>query len=386
MRFTGIALLLVISLASPALAAGDATDSNFLAALQQIDNGQATEAIAALEALYAKTKAPRVRLELARAYLFAGMKEKARETFIAAYEDNPPPGVKSTILNFLNRMSLQEGKFTYGISLTKVTNPLNQPSAFGINFGGTYLELSQDTAAKNLTGVLFSGGYEKTIDSGYSLRTSLSYRYMPVPSANLFMTDTYVSKDVVTLNSQFRAGLELIDMTGQSYQMPYVASLYKYDITPMFNVIPMVQVGYYNSTVSTAFSGLHYRFGLPVNYSIDPSKIFSIGPKAEFHDSQLSTLRYFTYGIGFDASLRFDFITINTSVMPRITEFASVDPFWGVVRKDKGLFGSIEVSSDYVRYDGFLPSVNAYCNSNGSNVKFYTLNGCGFSFGLTKIY
>ncbi len=314
------------------------------------------------------------------------MKEKARETFIAAYEDNPPPGVKSTILNFLNRMSLQEGKFTYGISLTKVTNPLNQPSAFGINFGGTYLELSQDTAAKNLTGVLFSGGYEKAFDSGYSLRTSLSYRFMPVPSANLFMTDTYVAKDVVALNSQFRTGLELIDMTGQSYQMPYVASLYKYDITPMFNVIPMVQIGYFNSSVSTAFSGAVYRFGLPVNYSIDPSKTFSIVPKAEFHDSALSTLRYFTYGIGFDASLRFDFITINTSVMPRITEFASVDPFWGVVRKDKGLFGSIEVSSDYVRYDGFLPSVNAYCNSNGSNVKFYTLNGCGFSFGLTKIY
>ena len=386
MRPTALGFLLAISLASPALAAGDATDSKFLGALQQLDNGQANEAIPALEALYAETKAPRVRLELARAYLFAGMKEKARETFIAAYEDNPPPGVKSTILNFLNRMSLQEGKFTYGISLTKVTNPLNQPSAFGINFGGTYLELSQDTAAKNLTGLLFSGGYEKTFDYGYSLRTSLSYRYMPVPSANLFMTDTYVSKDVVTLNSQFRAGLELIDMTGQSYQMPYVASLYKYDITPMFNVIPMVQIGYFNSSVSTAFSGAVYRFGLPVNYSIDPSKTFSIVPKAEFHDSALSTLRYFTYGIGFDASLRFDFITINTSVMPRITEFASVDPFWGVVRKDKGLFGSIEVSSDYVRYDGFLPSVNAYCNSNGSNVKFYTLNGCGFSFGLTKIY
>jgi len=385
-RPTALGFLLAISLASPALAAGDATDSKFLGALQQLDNGQANEAIPALEALYAETKAPRVRLELARAYLFAGMKEKARETFIAAYEDNPPPGVKSTILNFLNRMSLQEGKFTYGISLTKVTNPLNQPSAFGINFGGTYLELSQDTAAKNLTGVLFSGGYEKTFDYGYSLRTSLSYRYMPVPSANLFMTDTYVSKDVVALNSQFRTGLELIDMTGQSYQMPYVASLYKYDITPMFNVIPMVQIGYFNSSVSTAFSGAVYRFGLPVNYSIDPSKTFSIVPKAEFHDSALSTLRYFTYGIGFDASLRFDFITINTSVMPRITEFASVDPFWGVVRKDKGLFGSIEVSSDYVRYDGFLPSVNAYCNSNGSNVKFYTLNGCGFSFGLTKIY
>lgn len=386
MRPTALGFLLAISLASPALAAGDATDSKFIAALQQLDNGHAAEAIPALEALYAQTKAPRVRLELARAYLFAGMKEKARDTFIAAYEDNPPPGVKSTILNFLNRMSLQEGKFTYGISLTKVTNPLNQPSASGINFGGTYLELSQDTAAKNLTGVLFSGGYEKTFDSGYSLRTSLSYRYMPVPSANLFMTDTYVSKDVVALNSQFRAGLELIDMTGQSYQMPYVASLYKYDITPMFNVIPMVQVGYFNSSVSTAFSGAVYRFGLPVNYSIDPSKTFSIGPKAEFHDSALSTLRYFTYGIGLDTSLRFDFITINTSVMPRITEFASVDPFWGVVRKDKGLFGSIEVSSDYVRYDGFLPSVNAYCNSNGSNVKLYTLNGCGFSFGLTKIY
>jgi hypothetical protein len=200
------------------------------------------------------------------------------------------------------------------------------------------------------------------------------------------MTDTYVAKDAVALNSQFRTGLELIDMTGQSYQMPYVASLYKYDMTPMFNVIPMVQVGYYNSTVSPAFSGLHYRFGLPVNYSIDPSKIFSIGPKAEFHDSQLSTQRYFTYGIGFDASLRFDFITINTSVMPRITEFASVDPFWGIVRKDRGLFGSIEVSSDYVRYRGYLPSVNAYCNSNGSNVKLYTLNGCGLSFGLSKLF
>jgi thioredoxin-like negative regulator of GroEL len=100
------AICFSLCLSSTALAAGNENDAKFLAELQKLDNGHAAEAIPALEALYAETKAPRVRLELARAYLFAGMKEKARDTFIAAYEDNPPPGVKSTILNFRQTLSL----------------------------------------------------------------------------------------------------------------------------------------------------------------------------------------------------------------------------------------------------------------------------------------
>ena len=140
MKALCVAFLLLAS--TPAFAGAEARQEAFQRAMILLEQGQAEAAITPLQQLYGETREPRVRLELARAFLFAGDLAQAKALFIAAYEDNPPPGVRVTIQTFLDQIRKQEGKFTFGVSAARIQNPVQLPSQFSFTVAGIELVIT----------------------------------------------------------------------------------------------------------------------------------------------------------------------------------------------------------------------------------------------------
>ena len=362
-------------------------DGQFRTALRLIDIGQAAVAIPLLENLYRQTKAIRIRLELARALWFAGRSSDSRALFVEIYKSDPPPAVKVTILKFIDQIDRKQGKFSFGVSATKASNPLSQPAEVQLYFLGSPFTLQLDQQDTNLLGVIFSANYERAFAQGYDVRASISFREMPKhPNANMLVGDISVGKQFVGKPLEVRLGTQFEQMANRSYRLPYVEVGYRKVIANKLDIQPRLQVGYFKFLAGSGLSGMNYQLSAPFTYTLNPAMALSIGPKLEFRDASFAEQRYINAGVDFEAALNFKQFTVATTVYPYRTQFWGTDPFWGQKRSDKALYLGAVVSSDRVRVKGFLPTLNPFCSLNGSNIAYYRVNNCGFNFGARKIF
>lgn len=69
-----------------------------------------------------------------------------------------------------------------------------------------------------------------------------------------------------------------------------------------------------------------------------------------------------------------------------LTQFDAIDPFWGVRRRDRGLFAAAMVSSYKVRVGPFVPAVGVSCNVTRSTVAYYRQQGCDTLLEVRKLF
>lgn len=169
-------------------------ESQFQNALGLINAGQAALAVPILYRLYAETAAPRVRLELARALFLAGREEEARRIFVDAFQDGPPPVVRATVLSFINKIDQRKGKLSVNGSIARYSNPLPQPSASTLNFGGIELTYEPDESYRKLWGATVGVNYSKEFLTGTHLTTALAYRDLSGDLADRFTADISLTR------------------------------------------------------------------------------------------------------------------------------------------------------------------------------------------------
>jgi hypothetical protein len=362
-------------------------DGEFQFALRLIDVGQAAVAVPILERLYGQTRAIRIRLELARALWFNGRAEEARALFVEIYQSNPPPAVKVTILKFTDQIDRKRGKLSLSVSVTKASNPLNQPAEVQLFFLGSPFTLQLSQKDKNLWGFILSAGYERTFTDGYDVRANVSFREMPKhPDVNMLVGNVSVGKQIGNKPLEVRIGAQFEQMTNRSYRLPYVEVGYRRIINQKLDFQPRLQVGYYHFLPGDGLSGINYRASAPVTYTFNPAMAVSVGPRFEVRDASFAEQRYVNAGVDFEAALNFKRVTVAATVYPYVTQFWRTDPFWGQRRSDKALYVGAAISSDRVRFRGFLPTLNPFCSLNDSNIAYYRVNNCGFNVGVRQIY
>lgn len=381
-------MALYCAISTPALAEADQSriQAQFSDALKSLDAGDAGGAAEKLGRLYTVTRAPRVRLEWARALAASGQLAKAREVLVEAYEDDPPPAVKVNIVTLIDRIDKLFGKFTFGLSLTRVRNPLNQPSDFQFNLGGYKLNSNQNTNKMNVFGVIYSLGYEKSFTNGLDVRSMNSFRDLPNSWGDYFSSDTSIGYTTGLSGIYGRLGLQFFQETDNSFRLPYVEVGLKLDVSDRVSITPKVQLGYFDSLEGIGLSGPNYRISIPINYAVDPAKSFTVAPAIERRTTEFTEQSYTTFGITLASSLNYESFSLGLSVVPTYTTFDKIDPFWGARRVDRSVYLSAEISSDRIRYKGFVPSIGLYYEMNRSTIPFYTRNDYGISSSLKKLF
>lgn len=370
-----------VSIAAPA-----EVENQFQGALRLIDLGQAAAAVPILQRLYDQTRAPRIRLELARALWLAGRVDEARSLFVEAFKNNPPPVVKANILSYVDRIDRQKGKLKLSASVARYDNPLQQPGAYTLNFAGIDLTFEPDETYRKQWGVNAGGAYTKEFSSGWQLSTAANYRELPGDMADRLTADLSVARQVRSLPLEVKLGATRLDQKGQSFTLPYVQAAYAFQLSNQSAIRPTVTLGYYAADVGKSGSGIQFEAFVPFVNSPLPTKFLAIGPTLLKHSAGYGEQAYTSVGLRGIATFQTDAINVELGAQGTITRFDAVDPFWGVRRKDHGLFAAVMVSSYKVRIGPFVPAFGLTCSVTGSTVAYYRQQGCDTLFEIRKIF
>ena len=375
------------ALSSFALAGPAENEAIFRNGLELMEQGQPQLAVPILSKLYDETNAPRVKLELARAYFIEGNLSEARRIFIETYEQNPPPGVRAMISNMLDQIEKAEGKISIGVSATKAQNPLKMPTATNFNIGGWDLVAQSDPKKKNLLGMIYTAAYERSYNDGMDLRISTSLRSMFHSSAADFgYMDASVGKQLEVFPAEIRLGEQFFIMQGQTYNMPYFEVANKTKITSIVSMNPRLQIGYFKSKDYQGLSGGSYKASIPLEFAFAPHQIFGFGIRGERRSVLFSEQSYWSAGPFVEANMGFDALSVNASASIKKTRYDALDPFWGEARSDWSYYQALNINFDAYRFKGLIPSVGVYCDLTKSNISYFKTQDCGFLANLKRAY
>lgn len=358
----------------------------FLIALALVESGEVKAGAELLAELYRETPTPRIRLELARALMKTENWEASKRLFVEAFKDDPPPVVKANILNLLNQIDQRRGKLALTASIARYGNPLQQPGAYTLNFAGIELAYEPDKTYRNRWGVNVGGSYTKEFSSGWQVAASGAFRDLPNKAADRFTGDVSISGRVSSSPLEIKLGATRLTQQAQSFTLPYTQLSYAVPLGRKTSLRPAVTVGYFAADLGRSASGVQADIFLPVVYAPVPTKFVAVGPTALRHSAGYGELAYKSVGLRAVGALQTTTLNAEAGIQGTVTHFDAVDPFWGVRRKDKGLFLSAMVSSYKLRLGPFVPAVGVACNLTRSTVSYYRQSGCDTQFEIRKIF
>ncbi|MBC2652353.1 surface lipoprotein assembly modifier [Novosphingobium aerophilum] len=361
-------------------------ESRFLEAVQLIDTGRPDLGAEILKQIYAATPTPRVRLELARALMLSGQFKTSRDLFVEAFKDDPPPVVRANILAFLNRIDRLKGKLTLGTGFARYSNPLQQPGAYTLNFGGIALTYEADERYRNQWGTTLSGSYVKELRGGWLVSASASWRNLPLDRADQVGLEGSVTRQIGNTPLEVKVGAARLSQTDLSFTLPYVQGAYSVPLGPKLGLRPAMTAAYYRADAGPAASGIQMEAYVPLIYSPSPARALSIGPSLLHREASYREQAFTAVAIRALASRQSDLINLEGGLQASLTVFGAADPFFGERRKERRIFGSVSASSYKVRLGPFIPAVALSCDLVHSNIGYFQRKGCDTSVELRKVF
>lgn len=383
-----LALCIILAcIAIPASAADpDELQRRFLYALALVNKGQPSAGVEILKELYEQAPTDRIRLELARALFLAGDLKTSRQLFVEAYRDTPPADVRANITRFIEAIDRVKGRLSVGASVAYYANPLQQPGTFEFVFAGIGLTFEPDEKYRNAWGINGTVDYQKEFKNGLNVAVIAGYRELPGTLADRFVGDASIGRSLKDGKYEIRAGVFRFDQPNQSFTIPSVQAAFNQPLGKKTALRPTVRLGYFAADIGAQASGVQVEGIVPLIYAIEPSKIISIGPTITRQAVGFPEQSFTSFGVRAGATLKWERINLEFISQARFTPFDALDPFWGVRREDKGVWGSVVVSSDTVRLGPLIPSVGVICDFNRSTVRFFEQNGCDTIFELRKAF
>lgn len=378
----GIALFAL--LASNALADPAVSQVAFGRAMEAAALGDWETAVGELAALDQADPTPRVKLELARAYLASGQPGKAYRLFRRVHDDPAtPPEVKRNILPFMERAEVMSFRFRWGVRLATDSNPSRVSDGATVYFNGIPFEYRPPERRKRAVGAEPWLTAEKMLEGGALAKGRLS--------ARMFREDGLSS---LTGHASFAAPLAGVDGAfvqvaldgrtggGQAYAMPSVEGWRRFGVGEAVEFGAGGQVGYMSSSTEGA-SGPYWRPYAFVSAAVGGSVAFA-RVSMDRLDASNPYFSHVTPKVEAGMSARYGGLDVTPRIEVARARFDEVDWFWGVRRKDLTVRPSVSLSHDAVSWKGFKPELDVFYETRSSSVPINGYTQFGTTVSLVR--
>jgi hypothetical protein len=368
--------------------------AQFEAAVQSLFAGQHEEAMARFKALYLASKAPRVKLEWARAAFLAKHYELSATLFNEVLAEPIPDIVKFNISIYLGEIAKLGDQTDYGFTFTRDTNPFavarpQQVLIYGIPF--TY---TPPKTQETLAGLNFCVSHARSLTRNGTLRliaeaddteyqgqdnnksaVKLALQFKPTPADNLSFragVDHYFQRRELLLKQPY------VSVHYRKDQLAGVLNQYQVDARSGLNRYP--DFAYVNgSFTSLGMSGARsWSNSLQVggNVYLDAAT------------SQTASQAYRTVAAGAYARFFTPAISSNTKLSFTRTSrtYKAIDELFIVKRSDDRDVWSASIQPYTLKIQGLYPAIEFGVERSQSNIPINSFRRSFFNFMLRKNY
>lgn len=364
----------------------------FQQGLTNIYNGNFERGAELLEVLYLRTKAIRVKLELARCYYLVGQKDKAEQYFQDVLSENPPFMVRERVGGFLDDIKVSNGKFDFAIGFISDTNPRAITSDRSVNIQGNTYSYNPgfDTSAKYGASYFLSAS--KGLDEKNKLIIGLNANGAKFEGSAFDRTDIepFISYRLIDLPKlQIRAGYENNWFGGQKlFESPNFSIKNSYEL---------LDGSFFSGELKTAnltYPDYDYLSGPLSSFSISSGKVVTnnlmIGIEGSM-DRQKATENPYSYRTqsgGIFINYLFPEFSLKTQAKLTYSnrDFDADDPIFGFARNDvkKGVYITL-IKTD-IKVFGLSPMLELGIENNDSNINIYSYSRYITNLSFKKVY
>ncbi|WP_018633515.1 surface lipoprotein assembly modifier [Neomegalonema perideroedes] len=381
--------LLSLSSGAPARAlAPEEVEARFLAGLEALSEGRPEEAAEILGALPPEAVTPRIKLERARALLFAGRHGEALRLFReVSGAPETPQSVKRNILPYLEAAELRSLRLRYGARLTTDSNPSKVSEGGTIFFNGVPLEYQPPAEKKTVYGVEPWVSLEKLWES--DLLTKLH------ASASLFE-----DSDLTSARADLAIGRELSFAPGVFLQASLAGEwarnegsflLPSVEIWRRFRISEHARLGFggqigYLSAERAEISGGFYRGYVMGDWSLGPHATLFAQASLERRDSRDGFFAYtaprLELGLSFEAG-GFD---VTPRLSATLTRYDEPHLLIGAPRRDATWRPMLTLAHERLAWGGFQPELTLFYERRESNLGIEEYDQFGGFLNLRRVY
>lgn len=386
----GLALILTIAGPSSVFAQAPPTDpiqQQFIQAMQALEAGRAAEAATLLSILAARTDAPRIRLELARALYFQGRLKEARAEFLKVYtRGDLPYAVRRTVNVFLSDIDQRAGYFEPSLSLTADSNPQLSPASGVYDIFGAPLDYKSDS--KPATGLkIEASGAAPLGHGGFSVIGSAGV----TGYADDDLGQVSLTGGVRRLDAG-RSGWWGVNggyFERRNYDPQTVLTLerVKRITAPDQGRQMVVRLAVNRVTVrhQDQLNGMGLEGGADYGFDLNPNAALSLSLSAGHAGARYAIDRrtYGGLGVGLTAALPRWNKTVTLRGSLSDSRYGGVDPFFGKRRDDRSFSAEARLL-DGRPIHGLFPSLSVTWERRSSSIGFFDYERTGISAGLQR--
>jgi len=350
---------------------------DFQYGIEAIEQGQYAAAAAIFEALFARTRSERVRLEWARSLYFVGDYRQSTKLFRATLASQPPLAVQERIQLWLDEMADFTGRWDYSLELVRDSNPAFIPTSrqfflFGLPF--TFQPTGNEGPQ---WGLAYRLGYSRLLDSGKRWRIAAGL-------GGREFSETTLDQQVVDLSLGYRFRLEPrveLQTFGESQQrggVPFsdqagVRLVHALLGSGKWRLEQELRVGTLRFTDLKYLNGTNSFYQLTAHRPLLPQQWVSV---SAYVDHMNTLEKPYTYlGEGVSVEILQGFPGLRAKARLRISfherAYRAMDPFFGLTRKDRRDVIALDLQKTDFRFGGFTPVLVLGQERNRSNIAIY---------------
>jgi hypothetical protein len=353
-----------------------ALERAFIAAIQELEAGNAARAEAILREMLKFTDSARVKLELARALFLQAKYDEAKSFFQeVSMQSDTPWRVRDNIAVFVREIEERTGYLKFGVTLVSDSNPRSLAAQKEFAIGD--LRVTPTEAPKKLHGLRYSvQGWKPAPELGVGGYLSASYFDYPAQDLDRLTVDAGIAKNL-TASGRVRgkAGLEFGTFGGKSlYQFPYIGLDAVLAESDVYRLAGEAKVGKVLFPDFDYLEAWNYSGALSLRRALSQSIGATLRSGVEISRAAERPYSYYGWdvGPGLNALWSETAFVFGASLSLGTRKYADADPLFGKAREDDKTRLELTVGNKQWRWRNNHVALVASVEDNRSNIDFYS--------------
>jgi hypothetical protein len=351
----------------------------FKAAMSEAKKGNYEKAEKLLNAIWVKTKAPRVGLELGKVRYHQGKYSESKEVFTEVLSGSTlaepvPWEVRKKVHVYLSDIDMRLGSIMYSVELVSDSNPTNFTSSETVEILGSEFVIQKPDVAETVNGVRANATMNKSLDKKKSLvaHAGVSLTKYEMDELDRALLNLGVSYQSPQSKVKYKAGVVESFLAGEhEYQLGYVGLSYYPQLS--FNSSIDVQVSDLDVIVSDNYDAKIYSVSFSGGKRLTKDSALSGSIKLEKSNAKLEENSF--NGIGTNLTLSHHIgrgWSADTTMGAQLRQYQDESLFFGSVREDRKLSMSVSFYNRDFRIFDMIPKIGVSHENNESNLDYYT--------------